>query len=201
MIIKKAEFVTSVGYDHQLTPFTNEIALVGKSNVGKSSLINFLCNQKKIAKTSKDPGRTRLINYFSINGGEFTLVDLPGYGFARVSDAEKRKWGNLIENYLKNSNGLRHIFFLVDSRHEASNDDMLMLRYLYFYRIPFSIIATKVDKLSNNEQKKTKQMLAKSLGVGVDNIILSSAADRSGESQILAKIQEILDNTPTEINI
>ncbi|MBO7156190.1 MAG: ribosome biogenesis GTP-binding protein YsxC, partial [Clostridia bacterium] len=106
MVIKSAEFVTSAGSVAQIIKGdVPEIAIVGRSNVGKSSFVNFMCNQSRLAKTSKEPGRTRLVNYFDINKGEFYFVDLPGYGFAKVSDAEKHKWGMIIESYFKESTG------------------------------------------------------------------------------------------------
>ncbi len=196
-MIKNAEFVTSVGNATQFKDTgTPEIAVAGKSNVGKSSFINFICNNKKLAKTSKEPGRTRLLNYFSINKGEYYLVDLPGYGFARVSDAEKQKWGNLIEGYFRNSERLKNVFVLVDIRHDPTADDMQMFKYLYFYRIPFTIIATKADKLSRSAGMKRKKEIADYIGVGVDNVIVCSSLDKTGGEAIFKRIDEILSYEP-----
>ena len=115
MVIKNAEFLTSVALGSTLpNSVAPEIAIAGKSNVGKSSFINFLVNQKSLARTSSTPGRTRLVNFFSINKGEFYLVDLPGYGFAKVNDAEKEKWAHLIENYIQTSPMLKNVFLLLD---------------------------------------------------------------------------------------
>lgn len=148
-MIKQAKFVTSVADASKMPDYgVPEIAIAGKSNVGKSSFINFMVNQNKLAKTSQEPGRTRLLNYFEINNGEYYFVDLPGYGYAKVNKQEKQKWGGLIENYLRTSNRLINVFVLVDMRHEPTDDDKMLINYLYSYNIPFTIIATKADKLS-----------------------------------------------------
>lgn len=192
-MIKNAEFLTSVGDAKAIrNEQVPEIAVAGKSNVGKSSFINFICNNKKLAKTSKEPGRTRLLNYFSINKGEFYLVDLPGYGFAKVSDAEKAKWGTLIEIYLKTSRSLKNVFLLLDIRHEPTADDKLMLNYLYYYRIPFTIIATKADKLSRSAGMRRRKEIADSIGVGVDNVFVTSSTDKQGAEEIYKRIDGIL---------
>ena len=192
-MIKSAEFFTSVGTTKAiLNDDKPEIAVAGKSNVGKSSFINFICNNKKLAKTSKEPGRTRLINYFNVNKGEYYLVDLPGYGFAKVSDAEKAKWGTLIETYLKTSKSLKNVFLLLDIRHEPTSDDKLMLNYLYYYRIPFTIIATKADKLSRSACLKRRKEIADSVGVGVDNIFVTSSLNKTGAEDIYNRIDAIL---------
>lgn len=192
-MIKSAVFITSVGNVNSiLAQDKAEIAVAGKSNVGKSSFINFICNNKKLAKTSKEPGRTRLLNYFDIDGGRFCLVDLPGYGFAKVSDAEKAKWGVLIETYLHTSRSLKNVFLLLDIRHKPTDDDMQMLKYLYFYRIPFTIIATKADKLSRSAAFKRRKEIADYIGVGVDNIIIVSSLNKSGGEAVNARIDEIL---------
>ena len=194
-MIKKAEFVTSVGDIKQIkVSFPIEIAVVGKSNVGKSSFINFLCNNSKLAKTSKEPGRTRLLNYFKINGGEFYLVDLPGYGYAKVSDAEKKKWGKLIESYLQATDGFKHVFMLVDIRHDPTKDDMMMFRYLYYYNVPFTIIATKADKLSRAQAFKRKKEIADFIGVGVENVYMCSSLNKTGAEEIFKRIRQILEN-------
>lgn len=191
-MITNAEFITSVGNLNQIKFYPKEIAIAGKSNVGKSTFINFICNNKTLARTSKEPGRTRLLNYFNINKGEYVMVDLPGYGFARVSDEEKAKWGNLIETYLKASTGLKSVFLLVDIRHDPTVDDMLMIKYLYYYRIPFTIIATKSDKLSRSAGLIRRKQIADFIGVGVDNIFVSSSLDKTGAEEIYKKIDDII---------
>ena len=195
-MIKKAIFTTSVGTIRQMQEQQTaiEIAVAGKSNVGKSSFINFLCNNSKLAKTSKEPGRTRLLNYFKINDGEFFLVDLPGYGFARVSDEEKKKWGKLIESYFQTSKALKHVFVLVDIRHDPTANDLQMFEYLYYYNIPFSIIATKADKLSRAASDRRRREIAVFLGVGPENVFVCSSLGKTGKDRINERIRQILDN-------
>lgn len=194
MVIKGAEFVTSAGTVEQIIKGdTVEIAVVGRSNVGKSSFINFMCNHGRLAKTSKEPGRTRLINYFTVNKGEFMFVDLPGYGFARVSDAEKAKWGKIIESYLRESTGLRNVFLLLDIRRDVNGDDIDMLNYLYHFNIPFTIICTKGDKLSRSQGLKRKREIANALKVGVDNVLLTSSLHKTGKEEVLSRIEHILE--------
>ncbi len=191
-MIKNVEFLTSVGNVAQLRDMgADEIAVAGKSNVGKSTFINFICN-RRIAKTSKEPGRTRLLNYFDINKGQFFLVDLPGYGFARVSDAEKAKWGTLIEKYLQSSTRLKNVFLLLDIRHTPTADDMQMLKYLYFYRIPFTIIATKADKLSRSACMKRRKEIADHIGVGTGDVLVCSSQNKTGGEDIYKRIEQIL---------
>jgi GTP-binding protein len=156
--------------------------------VGKSSLINALCNRKKLAKTSSLAGRTRLINFFEINK-KLLFVDLPGYGFAKASKTDQAKWQSLIGTYLSNSKNLKVVFVLVDIRHEPTELDLMMLNYLYQRNVPFIIVATKLDKIKKSQVAKQKQMLAATLGVGVENIILSSFVDRVGLDDIWAKIE------------
>lgn len=194
MVIKNAEFITSAGTVEQIIKdSTPEIAVVGRSNVGKSSFINFMCNQGRLAKTSKEPGRTRLINYFNVNKGEFVFVDLPGYGFAKVNDNEKAKWGKIIEAYLQESTGLKNVFVLLDIRRDPSPDDVQMLNYLYHYNIPFTIIATKGDKLSRSAGLKRKREIANALKVGIGNVLLTSALSKSGKQEVLDRIEAVLN--------
>ncbi len=195
MIIKQADFLTSVANEKDIPDYgVPEIAIAGKSNVGKSSFINFMTNRNKLARTSSEPGRTRLINFFGINNGEFCFVDLPGYGFARVSFEEKKKWGKLIEGYLKNSPNLINVFMLVDIRHEPSEDDKLMVQFLYSMNIPFTIIATKADKLSRQQLLKAKQVVANALAVGAANVIAISSTQKTGGEDVLARIETLLEN-------
>ena len=189
MIIKTAEFLTSVANEKNLPEFNKpEFAFVGRSNVGKSSLINALCNRKKLAKTSSLAGRTRLINFFEINR-ELLLVDLPGYGFAKASKTEQAKWQSLIGSYLSGSHNLKLVFVLVDIRHEPTELDKLMLNYLYQYNISFVVVATKLDKIKKSQIQKQKLLVSSSLGIGVDNIILSSQVDKLGLDEIWQVIE------------
>lgn len=197
MIIKSAQFVTSVA-DASKIPTggeSPEIALCGRSNVGKSSFVNYIAGQNRLAKVGKEPGRTRLINYFSINQGELTLVDLPGYGFAKVAETEKQKWGNMIEGYLKNSSNLKNVFLLLDIRRDPNEDDVLMINYLYHYAISFTVIATKMDKVSRSEGLKRIRDLATKLKIGVGNILPVSAYAKTGKEGVLKRFDEILEAT------
>ena len=148
MRIVRSCFVTSLerlgNFPGQGMP---EIAMAGRSNVGKSSLINSLCMNSKLARTSSEPGKTRLVNIYRVNDA-FMLTDLPGYGFAKAPAAEKKRWAGMIEGYLSGSDSLKHVFLLVDIRHEPTDDDAMMADYLRHYQLPFSVIATKADKLS-----------------------------------------------------
>lgn len=191
MIIKSAEFVTSVAGVGQLKDFgLPEFAFVGRSNVGKSSLINAMTKRNKLAKASSTPGRTRLINYFNINN-ELMLVDLPGYGFAQASKQEQAKWQKLIGTYLECSQNLKRVFVLVDIRHKPNEKDKQMLEYLYYYNIPFSVIATKLDKISRGQIDKHITIIANELSIGKDNILPISSQDKRGIDKIWAEIENI----------
>lgn len=192
-MIKQAKFLISVADADKIPDYcAPEIAIAGKSNVGKSSFINFMTNQNKLAKTSSEPGRTRLINFFEINKGEYYFVDLPGYGYAKVNKEEKQKWGGLIESYLQGSPNLINVFMLVDVRHEPSEDDKIMVKYLYATGTPFTIIATKADKLSRAQQTKARQVIANAFGVGAGDIILTSATAKTGKDEVLKRIDSLL---------
>lgn len=193
MIIKNAEFLTSVADSGKLPDFgAPEIAFAGKSNVGKSSFINFLTGNGKLARTSGDPGRTRLLNFFGINGREVVFVDLPGYGFAKVAKTEKAKWGAMIEGYLTGSANLKNVFVLLDVRHEPTADDKMLLNFLYHYNIPFTVIATKCDKLSRAQLTKRRAEIASSVGVGTGNVYMISALKKTGKDEILARLDALL---------
>ena len=195
MIIKNAEFLTSVALGSNLpNDSAPEIAIAGKSNVGKSSFINFLVNQKSLARTSATPGRTRLVNFFTINKGEFYLVDLPGYGYARVSDEEKEKWAKLIEGYITNSPMLKGVFLLVDCRLEPNDNDRLLIQFLYSMNIDCTIIATKCDKLSKMQRNIMKKKIANGLAVGEKDVIMTSSSAKIGKEEVLEAIEQILNN-------
>ena len=192
MIIKKTAFITSAsnGKDRIVSDLP-QIAVVGKSNVGKSSFINYLANDSKLARTSKAPGRTRLINYFLFNE-DFILTDLPGYGFAKVSWDEKKKWSIIIEDYLNEEPNLKLVCFLVDIRHDPTDDDKIMYNYLFQRGIPFLIIATKSDKIAKSKVKNQLRHLSSILKVGMDNILPVSSQEKKGKEEILAKFEQIL---------
>lgn len=170
-----------------------EIAVVGRSNVGKSSFINCLANQHKLAKTSSTPGRTRLVNYFLFNE-EFVLVDLPGYGYAKASKDEKDKWESMITGYFAESKWLAGVVMLVDVRHTPTEKDKQMIEYLYTYNIPVVLVATKQDKIKPSQMEARKVDICGSLKLAKDNIILMSNETRYGKDKVLAKMGQLLEN-------
>lgn len=190
MKIKDAVFVTSVASADKFYKTDKPIiAVAGKSNVGKSSLINMLANRKKLAKTSVTPGRTRLINYFDF--GEFMLADLPGYGFAKVSKEEKKKWGALLETFLSTQK-ICLLLSLVDIRHEPTADDKMMVNYLYHYAVPFALVATKADKLPKTKIKPRVKEIAADLRVGVADVTATSAENGYGKDELLRIIEQAI---------
>ncbi len=187
-----AKFITSVAKENNFYVTDKPIiSIAGKSNVGKSSLINMLSCNSKLARTSNTPGRTRLINYFDFS--DFVLADLPGYGFAKVSKEEKDKWGNLLETFLREEK-IRLLLLLVDIRHDPSLDDVMMTNYLYHYKIPFVIIATKADKLPKTKIKSALQNIATKLKVGIGDITPSSSQNGMGKNEIFGLIDKIIKN-------
>ena len=197
MKIKDAVFITSVASVDKFYQTSKPIiAVAGKSNVGKSSLINMLANKKKLAKTSVTPGRTRLINYFDF--GEFVLADLPGYGFAKVSKEEKKKWGDLLESFL-GTQKICLLLSLVDIRHEPTADDKMMINYLYSYAVPFALVATKADKLAKTRVKPRVKEIATSLRVGFADITATSADTGYGKEELLDIIEKAINLLEEEI--
>ena len=192
MMIRNARFVRSMDalgvFEGQGLP---EIAMAGKSNVGKSSLINSLARNSKLARTSSEPGKTRLINIYSMNDA-FYLVDLPGYGFAKAPKQERDRWGVMIEGYLRGSTHLKRVFQLVDIRHTPTQDDQMMVDYLRHYDIPFTVIATKADKISRGARSKNLAPICRALLVQPWEIICFSGEDGTGRDQVLEKMNEIL---------
>ncbi len=192
MKLTPATFVTSVASSDKFLKVNKPlIAVAGKSNVGKSSLINMLANQKKLAKTSVTPGRTRLINYFDF--GAFMLADLPGYGFAKVSKEEKLKWSKLMENFLATQK-IDLLLSLVDIRHDPTSDDVMMVNYLYHYAIPFNLVATKADKLPKTKVKPRLKEISSFLKVGIADVTASSAETRLGRDEIFALIEQVINS-------
>lgn len=187
-----AKFITSVAVGGAFYADGRPIVAVsGRSNVGKSSLINMLAGNKKLAKTSADPGRTRLVNYFDF--GAFVLADLPGYGFAKVSKEEKAKWARLLEDFFATQN-IALSLALVDIRHEPTADDKQMINYLYHYAIPFVAVATKADKLAKTKIKPQLISVAASLKLGIDDVICSSAETGAGKKEIFNAIEKAIKN-------
>lgn len=194
MEIKTAEFITSMAsYGDFAGRGLKQIAVVGKSNVGKSSLINCLCRRNKLARTSSTPGKTRLINVFQLNGEEgFHLIDLPGYGFARVDKQEKARWGQMMQDYFMKADELQHVFCLVDIRHEPTEDDKTMNTFLRQMDIPFTVIATKSDKISRGARQKQLAPICRALLVQPWEIICFSSEDRTGREELLQRLEEVL---------
>ncbi len=200
LVIKNATFITSAARAEQfIAPDKPMIAVCGKSNVGKSSFINMLANRKKLAKTSSEPGRTRLVNYFDF--GEFILADLPGYGFARVSKGEKEKWAKTLDAFFEDKGNIAHVFMLVDGRHDPTADDVQMIEFLHYHTIPFSVTLTKADKLSKMKLKEHIKAIAADLYLGEKNLLATSAETGYGKDEVLRKLREIIDlaNAPTEL--
>ncbi|MBE5787949.1 MAG: YihA family ribosome biogenesis GTP-binding protein [Clostridiales bacterium] len=191
MDIKSASFVTSMSTYQTPSPALPQIAIAGKSNVGKSSLINKLCNRKALAKTSATPGKTRLINLFLLNNA-FHLVDLPGYGFAKVDKQEKLRWGEMMERYFRETGELRLTLHLVDIRHEPTQDDIQMNAFLRGMNLPFLVIATKSDKISRGARMKYLAPICRSLQVQPWQVICASSETGDGRDQILAEIEKAL---------
>lgn len=194
MVIKKAEFLTSVADSKNILDLNvPEYAFVGRSNSGKSSLINSLTNKKGLAKTSSTPGLTKLINYFEINKGSddaFLLVDLPGYGFSKAGKTNHTLWSDLIENYFLNSKNLSRVFVLMDIRHEPTDLDQQMLLFLYHYQIPFTVIATKADKVAKSKIPAQVNLIAKGTKLASGNIIAYSSENCYGKDKILNVFEE-----------
>ena len=162
-----------------------EVAFAGKSNVGKSSLLNTLLNRKRAAKTSKTPGKTREVNFFEINN-KFRMVDLPGYGYAKVPDSEKIKWQKVIETYLENRAVLKCLVWLLDIRHDPTKLDMQFAEYLIYHGYPVILALTKADKLSKNKQMQQKSKILKSLPFKQDTpVVLFSSLSKQGRLELL----------------
>lgn len=192
MNITSAKFVTSVVDEKDiLKDEMIEFAFVGRSNVGKSSLINSLCGQKNLAKTSSTPGLTKMINYFLVNNC-FRIVDLPGYGYAKTGQKHIANWAGLMEKYLTYSPNLKTVFVLVDCRHEPSELDKMMIEFLNSYQIPYVILATKVDKIAKSKIPQACSMIAKTLGVRTQLVQGYSSENGFGREKLLEYIENLL---------
>lgn len=189
MVIADAKFVTSAadkrGFLKTEKPV---IAVCGKSNVGKSSFINMLANRRQLARASAEPGRTRLVNYFDF--GQFVLADLPGYGFARVSQGEKQRWAKLLDDFFA-AGEIAHVFALADIRHDPTADDRTMIDFLYATQTPFTIVATKADKLSRMRVKESVRRIAACFKTGEGNVLATSAETRQGRDDVLAVLDGV----------
>lgn len=196
MVIKKVSLETVCGYTSKLPKNTKpEIAFAGKSNVGKSSLINALMNRKSLARTSGQPGKTQTINFYNVNDMMY-LTDLPGYGFAKVSQTEKEKWGKMIENYLNSSKQLKAVFLLIDIRHDPSANDKMMYDWMVYQGFHPIIIATKLDKIKRSQVQKQVKAIKTGLNVEPDTIIIPfSAQTKQGRDEIWELMDGILGIT------
>lgn len=192
MEIKSAKFVISLAkYGAFPGKGLPQIAVAGKSNVGKSSLINGLCRMKALAKTSSTPGKTRLINVFLLNDA-IHLIDLPGYGYAKVSHSEKERWGDMMQGYFEQSKELKVMLQLVDIRHEPTKDDIGMVAFLRAHDIPFVLAATKADKLSKAQRQRAIHVIARALAVQPWEISAWSAETGEGRDGVLEALANFL---------
>ena len=195
MKITLAEFVKSVFKPSDYpTASQPEVAFAGRSNVGKSSLINVLVNRKNLVKTSSSPGKTQSINFFNINN-KITFVDLPGYGYAKVPIEVRKSWKPLIENYLKTRKHLKLAILIFDVRRIPSQEDISLVQWFDFYKIPVLLILNKIDKLSKSQLKRQVGLIKKSLPPNPSNIILFSAVTREGKSEVWKQILYTIEQT------
>ncbi|HWJ12834.1 MAG TPA: ribosome biogenesis GTP-binding protein YihA/YsxC [Gemmatimonadaceae bacterium] len=193
LVIRSLEFIGGMASAGGWRPPTElpEIAFAGRSNVGKSSLLNRLVHRKKFARVSNTPGRTREVNFFKVNDS-FLLVDLPGYGYARISKERRAEWRPLIESYLKSTNQLRGVVQLLDSRHDPTPDDLQMLDYLGDIGVPTIIVLTKIDKLTAKERQRQRAQIAGAAGVDDDQTIAFSATTGEGRNELAEAIEGLL---------
>ena len=169
-----------------------EFLLVGRSNVGKSSFINTLINRKNYARTSANPGKTQTINFYLVND-QFYLVDAPGYGYAKVNKAKQKKFGLMMEDYLTNRKNLKQVFMLVDFRHKLTNDDIMMYNFLKYYKLPVTIVATKVDKIPITKQQQQRNLILQDLDLVIgDEFVMFSNVTKVGKSEIYQKIERTI---------
>lgn len=199
MVIKNVNLETVCGitstFPENIHP---EVAFAGKSNVGKSSLINALMNRKSLARTSSQPGKTQTINYYNINDTIY-FVDLPGYGYANANERVKAQWGKMIERYLHQSKQLKAVFLLIDIRHEPSKNDIVMYDWICHNGFKPIIIATKLDKINRSQIQKQVKLIKTTLGAASDTIILPfSASSKQGRDEIYEVIDQIIDDNVEE---
>ncbi len=200
MIIKNVSLETVCGVTSKLPENVHpEVAFAGKSNVGKSSLINALMNRKSLARTSSQPGKTQTINYYNINN-EMYFVDLPGYGYAKANERVKAQWGKMIEDYLHKSKQLRYVFLLIDIRHEPGNNDVIMYDWIKRHGYQPIIIATKMDKINRSQIQKHLKMIRTKLQTDKDTIMIPfSATTKQGREEIYELLDGILEAADEEV--
>ena len=191
--INASLLTTAVKYDQYPSADIPEIALVGRSNVGKSSLINCLANRKSLARTSSTPGKTATINFYDI-AGKYRIVDLPGYGYAKVSKQEKEKWAGMIENYLSRRENLVQVIQLVDARHKPTADDIMMFDWIREYNYEPFVVATKLDKLKKSQIEANLTAIYEDLNLGEESVLIPfSSETREGRDEVLELIEYVLD--------
>lgn len=196
MIIKSAEFIKSAVKPNQYpADGLPEIAFAGRSNVGKSSLINTLLNRKRLVNTSRTPGRTQLINFFLINQ-TVSFVDLPGYGYANVPESVRKSWGPMVETYLSTRQALRGVVLIMDIRRTPGLQETNFIEWLHHYNNPSILVLTKVDKLSKTNRIKQHRANSDALGVDVDDLVLFSAKSRQGKDAVWGAIDQLIDDDP-----
>ncbi|MBR5129408.1 MAG: YihA family ribosome biogenesis GTP-binding protein [Firmicutes bacterium] len=195
MIIKEAELeAVAVKASQYPVDDTPEIAFAGRSNVGKSSLLNLLTNRKSLARVSGSPGKTRTINFYRVNK-QFRIVDLPGYGYAKVSKSMSKDWGPMMEEYFQKRQGLKKVIQLVDIRHAPSAQDVQMYEYLRHYGFDGIVVATKADKVSRNEMQKCISVIRKTLQLNPEDIVIPiSSLKKSGHDKLLAVMETLLED-------
>ena len=193
LVIRSLEFIGGMASVDGWRPDAAlpEIAFAGRSNVGKSSLLNRLVHRKKLARVSNTPGRTREVNFFKVNDA-FVFVDLPGYGYARISKERRAEWKPLIDSYLKASRQLRGIVHLLDARHDPTNDDRQMLDFLGQLGVPTIVVLTKIDKLSNRERRDRIDAISNELGLDAEQIVPFSAVSGEGRDELAEAIESLL---------
>ena len=199
LVIRNVEFIGGMAEKHGWRPDSNlpEVAFAGRSNVGKSSLLNCLVRRKSFARVSRTPGRTREINFFRVNNG-FVLVDLPGYGYARVSKQQKSEWKPMMESYLRRTTQLRGIVLLLDIRRDPSEDDRAMLDFLAEMEVPTIVALTKIDKLSKAAARERVGELGDTLGLSNEQVIPFSAHSGDGRVELLEAITDLVEASPGE---
>jgi GTP-binding protein len=196
LVIRNVEFIGGMAEKHGWRPESSlpEVAFAGRSNVGKSSLLNALVRRKSFARVSRTPGRTREINFFRVNN-TFVLVDLPGYGYARISKARKAEWRPMIESYLRRTTQLRGIVLLLDIRREPSEDDRAMLDFLADLGVPTIVALTKSDKLARTDARATVAKISRILALEPEQVIQFSAHSGEGRNELLEAITQLVDKT------
>ncbi len=194
MEIRSSRFVTSMSEYHPPAEGFGQIAMCGRSNVGKSSLINCLCRRARLAKVGAAPGKTRLINFFAVNEEEspFFLVDLPGYGFARADKKEIARWGAMMDGYFTSCESLKGVIHVVDIRHEPTGDDLQMNEYLRRCGIPFVVAVSKADKISRGARQKYLAPILRSLQVQPWQTVVFSSEDQTGREELLSHLEKML---------